>query len=337
MVLPGLDDLPNAQRAAFEDGTITTAEYTAAFERLQTCANATGENVILDRRDPVSGYIEYGINTAGGGGDPADPNTINGRCVAAEWYWIELAWQLSDPTFLEQGRQAEKERYTREILPCLTLNGVEAPATFDGAPTPEAIALEEEFLRLYQAGKCSSAPSSAVPTILDGSAPVATVDAVVTDDGDATLRQLVDEADVVVYGTAVVESLGRPAAGQDQSASEYLGVTIEVDSVLAGVVDPPVRLAWESFQTSADGDRVATWVTNGLRPPQQGDEMLLFLGPVDPSFATFVGGFPTAAPVRLDGVAYLVDGVVTEVERNSPAGEELLGKTVEEIADVIAA
>lgn len=342
MVLPGLDELPEAQRAAFEDGTVDTAEYTAAFERLQACANATGENVTFNRRDPVSGYIEYGINTVDGGGDPQeDPNSINGRCVAEEWFWTELAWQLSDPTFLEQGRQVEVDRYANETLPCLIENGVDAPATFDGVPTPESIALGDEWLRLYQAGKCSdspapaSAPSGSVPA--DGAVPVATIDATVTDDGDATLAQLVDEADVVVYGTvSAVESLGRPAAPADPHAAEYLGVTIEVDTVLAGATDQPIRLAWDAFQTNASGERVATFISNGLRPPNDGDEMLLFLGPVDPSYLEFVGGFPTFAPVQLDGVAYLTDGIVTEVERTSLAGQELLGKTIPEITSAIA-
>lgn len=341
LVLPGLDELPEAQRAAFEDGTVDTAEYTQAFERLQACANASGENVTLDRRDPVSGYIEYGINSVDGGGDPEDPNTPNGRCVADEWYWIELAWQLSDPTLLAQGRQADVDRYANELLPCLLANGVDAPASFDGVPTPESIALEDEWLRLYQAGKCSdspapaTAPGGSVPG--GGDMPAERIDATVTDDGDATVAQLVSEAGVVVYGTVVaVESLGRPAAPEDSQASEYIGLTIEADTVLAGAADQPIRLAWEAFQTNAAGDRVATWISNGLRPPIEGDEMLLFLGPVEPTFSDFVGGFPSFAPVRLDGVAYLAGGVVTEVERNSPAGQELLGKTIAEITDAIA-
>lgn len=341
LVLPGLGELPEAQRAAFEDGTVDTAEYTQAFERLQACANVTDENVTLDRRDPVSGYIEYGINTVDGGGDPEDPNSINGRCVAEEWYWIELAWQLSDPTLLEQGRQADADRYANELLPCLLENDVDAPASFDGVPTPESIALEDEWLRLFQAGKCStspapgSSPGGSVPA--DGAALLETIDATVADDGDATLAQLVDESGVVVYGTVSrVESLGRPGAPEDPLATEYVGVSIEVDTVLAGAADQPIRFAWEAFQTNAGGDRVATWISNGLRPPQQGDEMLLFLGPVDPTYLQFVGGFPTVAPVRLDGVAYLDDSVVTEVERNSLAGQGILGKTIAEITRAIA-
>ncbi len=340
--LPGLDELPEAQRGAFEDGTITTAEYTEAFERFQACANVTVENVILNNRDPVSGYIEYGVNTVDGGGDPEDPNTPNGRCNAEEWFWTELAWQLSDPTFLQQGRQVEVDRYASEILPCLLENGVDAPATFDGVPTPESMALEDEWLRLYQAGKCGDSPAPQTAPRGSGppgdEVPAATNQLTLADDGDATVEQLVGEAEVVVHGTVVsVESLGRPAAAEDPAAPEYIGVTIEVDSVLAGAADQPIRLAWDAYETNTNGTRVATWITNGLRPPEQGDEMLLFLGPVDPSFAEFVGGFPTYAPVRLDGVAYLNDGVITEVERNSPAGQDLLGRTITDVTSAIAA
>lgn len=339
LVLPGLDELPESQRAAFEDGTVDTAEYTQAFERFQSCANATGEIVTVNSRDPVSGYIVYGFREDEGG-SIEDPGTPLGRCSAEEWFWVELAWQLSDPTLLEQGRQADIDRYANELLPCLLANGVDAPASFDGVPTPESIALEDEWVRLDQAGQCSaspspvSAPDNSAPQ--DADVPTATVDATVTDDGDATVAQLVEEADVVVYGTVSgVESLGRPGAPEDPTATEYLGVTIEIDTVLAGATDQPIRLAWDAFQTNAGGDRVATFISNGLRPPQQGDEMLLFLGPVDPSYLDFVGGFPTFAPVRLDGVVYLEDGVVTEVERNSLAGSELTGMTITEITRTV--
>ena len=151
--LPDLAELPEAQRPAFEDGTVDTAEYTEAFERFQQCANASSEQVIFNSRDPVSGYIEYGVNESEGG-SMIDPTTPNGRCYQAEFEWIELAWQLSDPTLLEQGRQEEIDRYANETLPCLLKHGVEAPATYDGVVTPEFIALGEEWYRLYQAGKC---------------------------------------------------------------------------------------------------------------------------------------------------------------------------------------
>lgn len=67
-----------------------------------------------------------------------------------------------------------------------------------------------------------------------------------------------------------------------------------------------------------------------------GDEMLLFLEAVDPLVAEFHVGFPTHTPVSLDGVAYIHDGRIAEVEMHSPVGASLLGVRSAELAGLIA-
>jgi hypothetical protein len=151
--VPSLDELPAGQRTFFEDGTIDTREYATAFERFKSCANEIDEAVLLDRRDPVSGYIEYGIREAAGG-PLEDPTTRTGRCYQDEFQWVELVWQVSDPTFLAQQQQADIDHYQSVILPCLTKNGISAPAAFDGTVTQEYAQLADEWFRLDQANKC---------------------------------------------------------------------------------------------------------------------------------------------------------------------------------------
>ena len=50
---------------------------------------------------------------------------------------------------------------------------------------------------------------------------------------------------------------------------------------------------------------------NGIDVPRVGDEVLLFLQPIDSEAARFMGGFPTHAPVSLDGIAFVENHTVT--------------------------
>jgi hypothetical protein len=151
--LPGLDHLPVSQRAAFSDGAITTAEYSAAYRAFEECANAAGRQAIVDPHvDPVSGYISYGV-FEGVGGSLEDPTSDTGRCYESEFHWIELVWEATDPTYTQQQTDFQLDQFESEGRPCLNSNGVDVPADVAiGSDTYGR--LVAEWAALANAGKC---------------------------------------------------------------------------------------------------------------------------------------------------------------------------------------
>jgi hypothetical protein len=97
-----------------------------------------------------------------------------------------------------------------------------------------------------------------------------------------------------------------------------------------------VIIAWAGYSTDEDGARVAVRTVNGVRPPAVGDRVVLFLRPVDPGFADFAGGVPTHDLIKLDGIGFVIDDVVTEVEAGSLAAELLRGMTVTALREAIS-
>lgn len=156
---------------------------------------------------------------------------------------------------------------------------------------------------------------------------------VVVDDGTfESVSEMGDESDLVVVGEVVeVESIGRLNVGQDPDAPEYVAVTIRPSETLRGTSGGDVVLVWAAFEVGPDGERVATRIINGLRPPDSGDRVLLFLDTVDPAFADLAGGAPTHQLVRLDGIAYLDGDQPVAGEVGSPAAEALLAMTLDGI------
>lgn len=157
-------------------------------------------------------------------------------------------------------------------------------------------------------------------------------------DGSPSLGQLIEEASSVVVATAAsVESLGRPASAEDPRADEYVGVSLRVDEMVRGEAIDVVALVWDANQVDPDGRTVATIISNGLRPPQVGDQMLLFIRPADPVWKEHMSGFPTHSPVALDGVAYVSDGRVETVETGSSFGAEVVGRHLNDVIELIRA
>ena len=77
-------------------------------------------------------------------------------------------------------------------------------------------------------------------------------------------------------------SLGRPHVGEDPWIDEYVAVTVDAVPDLKGEPVERVVLGWDAIQVDPDGNRVATILSNGIRPPEVGDRMLLFLDPASP-------------------------------------------------------
>lgn len=151
---------------------------------------------------------------------------------------------------------------------------------------------------------------------------------------DSSVERLAADSDVVLVATVeLVESLGRPAIAEDEFADEYLAVSLRADEVLEGDESDPVVLPWQGFNVDADGNRVATWVINGLPVPRVGDRMLLFLVDIDPAASRAFGGVPTHVPTQLEGVAFLDEsGAVVHAATGSP----LFGPLADLAADVAA-
>jgi hypothetical protein len=148
---------------------------------------------------------------------------------------------------------------------------------------------------------------------------------------------MAEAAALVIVGDVVeVTSLGRPDLPEDPDAGEYVAVTVRAIETLAGQPADDVVLAWHAYDVDDDGRRIATLITNGVRPPAVADRLLLFLVPVDPAFDEHVGGAPTHQLVKLDGIAYLDGEALVAAETNSPAAEQLVTMDLSAIRDEIA-
>jgi hypothetical protein len=159
--------------------------------------------------------------------------------------------------------------------------------------------------------------------------------AIDVDDGTFdSLETMTAAADVIVVGTVTAEtSLGRPSGGSEPNAVEYLGLTISVETALKGGSVEQVRLGWGAYTTDDTGVRTAENTYNGIPVPHIGDQLVLYLRPVDQQFADLLGDFPTHAPLALDGVAFADDGIITITDASSPA--PLRGKTVAQLGAFI--
>ncbi len=121
-----LDDVPPEQRAAFEDGVVSTLEYTEAFRRFETCANAEENTVVDVTTDPATGLIRYGVKgelTLSG----PDNGSVVDRCFRTLFSEIEFEWQTTDEAVLAAGNQESLETFRRDLEPCLEANGYDVP------------------------------------------------------------------------------------------------------------------------------------------------------------------------------------------------------------------
>lgn len=182
-------------------------------------------------------------------------------------------------------------------------------------------------------------PTTPTPTAPAAPARPSEFEDITVDDGTFdSIGAMGDDATLVVVGEVVeVTSLGRPFADRDPDANEFVSITVETIDTLAGDPVDEIVLPWESFGTDADGTRTTTLVTNGIRPADVGDRLVLFLRPADPQFAEFLGGTPTHQLVKLDGIAFLAEGRVFATELGSTAAEQLLGMSADDIRAALTA
>jgi hypothetical protein len=178
------------------------------------------------------------------------------------------------------------------------------------------------------------------PETLDADLPIDELpeeDLIVDEGTFDSLDDMADASDLVVVGEVIdTPSIGRLAAATDPTADEFLAITVQPSETLRGSYPGDVIIAWAGYSTDEDGARLAVRTVNGVRPPAVGDHVVLFLRSVDPAFDAFAGGAPTHELVKLDGIGFVTDDVVTEVEAGSPAAELLRGMTVASLRDAIS-
>ena len=120
------DDLPEEQRAYFQDGKITLQEYQEAYGAFVQCAadGGIGDDLREQSRDEVTGLIVCSTRTllvfpgqAPPGGQ-YDGSVLN-DCYHRWFAHTEAAFQTSDPAVLA-GEPAEQMKFFNENLrPCL--------------------------------------------------------------------------------------------------------------------------------------------------------------------------------------------------------------------------
>lgn len=182
-----------------------------------------------------------------------------------------------------------------------------------------------------------TAPTPTPTTPASPSRPGETEDITIDDGTFDSIAEMGEEASLVVVGEVVeVTSLGRPFLDRDPDANEFVAITLETIDTLTGDPVAEIVLPWEAFGTDADGERTSTLITNGIRPADVGDRLVLFLQPADPQFAEFLGGNPTHQLVKLDGIAFLDGDAVVATELGSTAAEQLVGLTVDDIRAALA-
>jgi hypothetical protein len=173
-----------------------------------------------------------------------------------------------------------------------------------------------------------------------------------------SLDELVDKSSEIVAGVVMsVESLGMSSEETDSvEAPEFLLITVAVGTRVKG--DPAktsVSFIWEGFilspakmppapldtsgvpaaapvDRSQPHVRTARVVFNGVSTPDLGDQLLLFLTPIGPERANYVGVHDIFDVNQSDGLLYIVDGVLlTEVIGNDRVSRTLIGRNVDDV------
>lgn len=144
------------------------------------------------------------------------------------------------------------------------------------------------------------------------------------------LDEMTDASEVVVVATVTdEETIESDRDDVHPSAEEHLGLRLTVDEALKGDPGDEIRLAWFAFELGDDGSPIATNLLNGIPVPRTGDRLVLFLRAVDEGDPPFA--YATHAPVRLDGVGFLEDDVVTITDDVAPEAAVLTATSLEEI------
>ncbi len=148
------DDLPDEQRAYFQDGKVTLQEYQEAYGLFLKCTEEAGVAASWNEvgRDEVTGVITYTITDY----EEGLPGSRTSECYERWWRDTEAAFQTSDPAVLA-GEPAEQMRFFDENLrPCLEHIGVAVPDDLEYQDENWG-PLMDEAVRAINDGRCVGA------------------------------------------------------------------------------------------------------------------------------------------------------------------------------------
>lgn len=173
-----------------------------------------------------------------------------------------------------------------------------------------------------------TAPPTSEPGPADPELPTRYVE--IDDGAFDDLDELSDASEVVVVATVTdEETIESDRDDVDPGAEAYLGLRLTVDGALKGDPGDEIDLAWLAFELGDEGSPIATNLLNGIPVPRTGARLVLFLRVVDEGESPFA--YATHVPVRLDGVGFLEDDVVTIPDDVVPEVAVLTATSLEEI------
>ncbi len=119
----------------------------------------------------------------------------------------------------------------------------------------------------------------------------------------ATIDEMITGSDAIVRGIVTGWEEGRVVGG-GEVATESIVISVEVGDVVAGDVQvgEVVSFPWTAWELNPDGTPGRMWLSNGIRVPVVGQELVLFLREwpdnQEPSLATR----PTHYVATMDGI-----------------------------------
>ncbi len=156
--IAALGDIPEEQRWAFEDGTVTVEEYQKGFDAFRSCVEEQGQRLVGVSIDPTTGLIEYGI-PASGPDVPRqeDPLQITAEECYLRWFQeIDATYQTMTPAVLEAALEEDRRRLDRDMRPCLQANGIEVGDVSElGRQALDRFSLR--YVELFENGACPEA------------------------------------------------------------------------------------------------------------------------------------------------------------------------------------
>lgn len=156
--IPGFDNVPDEQRAYFEDGRVTLQEYQEAYGRFVECAQDAGVADVFHEvdRDPISGLISYSVSSYSD--DllaPGDYSASKLNDCYQRWFaHTEIAFQVSDPAALAAIAAQERRFFDAELRPCLERIGVVVPDDLE-VDDDNWRSLDDQAMQAFQDGRCT--------------------------------------------------------------------------------------------------------------------------------------------------------------------------------------
>lgn len=171
--IPEAGSVSADQRAYFEDGVVTLAEYQEAFSRFVECAAGAGGVVSESARNPVTGLISYTSSAllqaegaqvldADGNVLPTVSNPVN-DCYQRFFDVTEIAFTANDPTVQAAIPSEQMAAFEQVVKPCLLANGVEVPVDLEFGSS-QYRDLTDRAAELNASGSCGQGSPSSVAT-----------------------------------------------------------------------------------------------------------------------------------------------------------------------------